>query len=143
MANNLRVVLDTNALLVSVSEYSKYHWLYQSLIRNDYELAITNEILSEYEEKISEKLNAVTAESVVRTLVELENVLPIVPYYKFQLIVNDADDDKFADCAIVSNANYLVTNDKDFNILKNLDFPKVNVITINEFKEILLKEKSN
>ena len=143
MANNLRVVLDTNALLVSVSEYSKYHWLYQSLIRNDYELAITNEILSEYEEKISEKLNAVTAESVVRTLVELENVLPIVPYYKFQLIVNDADDDKFADCAIVSNANYLVTNDKDFNVLKNLDFPKVNVITINEFKEILLKEKSN
>lgn len=139
----MRVVLDTNALLVSVSEYSKYHWLYQSLIRNDYELAITNEILSEYEEKISEKLNVITAESVVRTLVELENVLPIVPYYKFQLIANDADDNKFADCAIASNAIYLVTNDKDFNILKTLDFPKVNVISVEEFKEILLKAKNH
>jgi predicted nucleic acid-binding protein len=35
------------------------------------------------------------------------------------------------------DADYIVTNDKHFNILKQIEFPKVNCITIEEFMEIL------
>jgi predicted nucleic acid-binding protein len=35
----------------------------------------------------------------------------------------DQDDEKFADCAIVSNADYLVTNDRHFEVLKTIQFP--------------------
>ncbi|MCB9352648.1 MAG: PIN domain-containing protein [Lewinellaceae bacterium] len=33
-------------------------------------------------------------------------------------MIKDADDNKFLDCAIAAGAEYLVTHDKDFNILK-------------------------
>jgi uncharacterized protein len=45
------VVLDTNVLLVSISDRSKTHWIYEKLIEGEYELAITNSILNEYQEK--------------------------------------------------------------------------------------------
>lgn len=40
---------------------------------------------------------------------------------------------KFVDCAIVSNAKYIVTNDRHFNVLKEIDFPHVDVLNIDEF----------
>jgi predicted nucleic acid-binding protein len=51
------------------------------------------------------------------------------------LITKIVDDNKFVDCAISSNADYLLTNDKDFNILKTIAFLKVNVVNIDEFKK--------
>lgn len=44
---------------------------------------------------------------------------------------------KYADAAISNNADYLVTNDAHFNILKQIDFPKVNVLSAQQFLEIL------
>jgi predicted nucleic acid-binding protein len=41
------------------------------------------------------------------------------------------------DCAIAGRADYIVTIDKHFNTLKQIDFPKVNVISIDEFIKIL------
>ncbi|MDB4922113.1 MAG: hypothetical protein JWQ54_4096 [Mucilaginibacter sp.] len=36
------------------------------------------------------------------------------------------------------SADYLVTNDKHFNPLKTIDFPKINIVTIDGFKNIIL-----
>ncbi|MBC8180569.1 PIN domain-containing protein [candidate division KSB1 bacterium] len=47
--------------------------------------------------------------------------------------ITDEDDNKFVDCAISSNADFIVTNDRHFNILKNIEFPKVNVINVDDF----------
>jgi len=133
----LNIVLDTNVLLVSISEFSKYHWLYRLLIEKKYNLYITNEILTEYEEIISDKLSSSTSNAVIRTLMELDNVYPTSIYFKYNLIIQDPDDDKFIDCAFASNCDYLVTNDKHFNILDALDFPKIKIIKLEEFKEVL------
>jgi len=139
MKNNerLNIVLDTNVLLVSISEFSKYHWLYRSILEKKFELFITNEILSEYEEVIGEKLSPETANSVIRTLMELDNVHPTLIYFKFNLITQDPDDNKFVDCAFSCNNDYLVTNDRHFNILKNVEFPQINVVSLEEFGSIL------
>ena len=51
-------------------------------------------------------------------------------------LLKDEDDNKFVDCAIAANADYLITQDKDFNILKQIDFPKINIVRLDEFKEI-------
>jgi len=58
-------------------------------------------------------------------------------HYKFLLIANDPDDNKFVDCAFAANAHYLVTNDRDFNALKKIEFPKINILTIEKFVEVL------
>jgi len=49
----------------------------------------------------------------------------------------------FVDCAIASNANYVVSHDKDFNVLKKIEFPKVKVIDTSTFNEILSTQPPN
>ncbi len=41
------------------------------------------------------------------------------------------DDNKFVDCAVAANASFIVSHDKDFNILKEIDFPKAIIIKRN------------
>ena len=55
----------------------------------------------------------------------------------FHLITADPDDNKFVDCALNAGADFIVTNDRHFNVLKNIDFPKINVIDIDTFKSII------
>jgi uncharacterized protein len=49
------------------------------------------------------------------------------------LIVPDEDDNKYCDCAIAGQADYIVTEDKHFDVLKNIPFPSLEVISIDEF----------
>ncbi len=140
MRTNPRFVIDTNILLVSISSKSKYHWIFQGLIHHQFELAITTDILSEYEEIISDKYSTSVAQNVIRTLLLLPNVIQTNVYYKWNLMQNDKDDDKFVDCAIASNADAIITHDKHFNILDNIPFPPVKVLEVSEFKGLLNKE---
>lgn len=131
-----RVVLDTNVLLVSISQRSKYHWVFKLLIEKEYELCVSTDILAEYAEIIGRHMGKETAESVLGVIENLTNVHFITKYYQFHLL-KDEDDNKFVDCAIASNADFIVSHDKDFNVLKNIDFPSIRVITTTEFKEAL------
>lgn len=140
--NKLRIILDTNIFLVSISTKSQYQWLFKSLLNGDYNLYITNEILTEYEEIISNKFNINVAKDVVKMLMILPNVYKSEIYYKWRLIQEDAVDNKFSDCYISSDADYLITHDKHFSILKEIDFPKVNLLKIEEFQSILSKNKT-
>lgn len=135
MKNRLKVVVDTNVLLVSISSKSKYHWIYEKLLGKEYDLFITNEILMEYEEVISKKYNTSVARDVVKALLILPNVYKVSIYYNWNLIREDIDDNKFVDCAINSNSHLLVTNDKHFNVLKEIDFPKVQITNVDGFAE--------
>ncbi|NOZ90649.1 MAG: putative toxin-antitoxin system toxin component, PIN family [Epsilonproteobacteria bacterium] len=137
MRNRLKVVLDTNILLVSISSKSKYHWIFSNLLNAKYELYVTNEVLLEYEEIISSKYSEEVAKNVIRTLLHLENVVLMTPFFKWDLIMDDKDDNKFVDCYIISNSDVLVSNDRHFDCLKKIDFPRVNVIKIDEFERIL------
>ena len=98
-------------------------------------LNYTYEILTEYEEIITSKYNKNVAKNVIRTLLKLPNVHLI--YYHWNLINSDPDDNKFVDCAISANANYLVSNDKHFNMLKEIEFPKITVLKIEEFEKFI------
>ena len=137
----MKVVIDTNILLVSISRRSPFHWIFQRLLEGDYILCITNEILSEYAEKIEEHMGAATAEAALKAILELPNIEKTEVYYKWNLI-KDADDNKFSDCAIAAGAAFLVTHDKDFNILKQVEFPKIEIIPAEEFKALLEKQIS-
>lgn len=143
MKTNRRFVIDTNVLLVSISSRSQYHWIFQGLIHQEFELAITTDILSEYEEIISDKYSITVAQNVIRTLLLLPNVIQANVYYNWNLIRNDRDDDKFVDCAIASNADAIITHDKHFNILENIPFPPVKIMDLSEFKGILDKQQKN
>ena len=133
----MRLVIDTNILWVSVSRRSTTNWLFQDLIGGKFTLCVTTDILDEYAEIIEQKMGHKTAEMVLKLLGELENVEFVTKYFHWQFITADYDDNKFVDCAIAGNAHFLATKDKYFNVLKKIDFPKVNIINLKELTEIL------
>ena len=137
MKDKLRVVLDTNVLLVTISSRSKYYFIYEKLVEDKYDLFVTNGILMEYEEVISQKYNSPVAGNVIKSLLILPNVIKTPIYFNWNLINEDADDNKFVDCVINSNSHLLVTNDKHFQILKEIKFPKITVINAETFIEQL------
>jgi|TARA_R100000789_G_C2965793_1_gene139297 putative PIN family toxin of toxin-antitoxin system len=133
----MKVVLDTNVLLVSLPKQSPFRIIFDELLNGKFELLISNEIVSEYLEIIERKTNQSIAKNVVEAVLNLPNSTESKIFYQWGLITKDPDDNKFVDLAISGNADFIVTNDKHFDILKTLDFPKVKSITINEFKAVL------
>lgn len=133
------VVVDTNVLLVAVSDRSKYHWLYKAILERKISIAFTNEILEEYEEIIAKHWFPDIAADVTRSLIELSTAKLTVVYFKLNVIITDVDDNKFVDCAFAANADYLVTNDAHFNVLKSLEFPSIKTISLDSFKELIIQ----
>ncbi len=76
------------------------------------------------------------SESVLGVLENLPNVELTTSYFRLDLL-QDKDDNKFVDCAIAPNADYIVTHDHDFDILTRIPFPKVQVVGSNALKEII------
>lgn len=91
----------------------------------------------EYEEIISQRYDKQLVDDLFELFLLLPNVLKISPYYNWNLIINDSDDNKFVDCAISGNVYCIVTHDMDFNILKKTDFPKIKVCNIEDFRKRL------
>ena len=133
----LCVVLDTNIILASISHNSPYRIIFDRFKAKAFDIFITNDILLEYEEKLKEKFDIEVAEDVLNAFHNRSNVFEIKTWFSFSLIIYDVEDNKFSDCAIASNADYLVSNDKHFNVLKSVGFPKVQIIKIDEFVELL------
>ncbi len=131
-----KFVIDTNVLLVSISTKSKLHWIFQALLNGVFTLCVTTDIIEEYAEIVGKHMGKPAMESLVRTLEGLPNVELITRYYKFHLL-QDPDDNKFVDCAIISNAQCIVSHDTDFASLQAIDFPKVRVMNTTQFKEFL------
>jgi len=136
----MRVVLDTNVLLVSIPSKSTYRPIFDALINGVFDLVLTNDILSEYLEIIEQKSNAVVANNIAELLLDLVTLNKTEIFFEWNLIEKDKDDNKFVDAAIAGSADFIVSNDQHFNILKSIDFPKINIVTPTEFLTLLLKK---
>lgn len=132
------LVIDTNSIIQSLPKQSKYHDLWLSLFDGRNILCVSNEILEEYEEILERKTSNVLASNVIRAFLNNPYTFLISPYFKFNLIEQDPDDNKFVDCAVAANANFIVTEDKHFEILKTVQFPKVNIISLDNAMELML-----
>ncbi|MBQ6209819.1 MAG: putative toxin-antitoxin system toxin component, PIN family [Prevotella sp.] len=128
-----RIVLDTNCLLQVLPTHSPYHQIWNDVMGGKISLCVNTEILDEYEEILTKKTTCEIAHHVVEAIARLHTTIYQEVYIHFGLIKSDVDDNKFVDCAVAANAEYIVTNDSHFSVLKEIDWPKVMVITLREF----------
>ncbi|MBQ6209751.1 MAG: putative toxin-antitoxin system toxin component, PIN family [Prevotella sp.] len=132
------VVLDTNALIQALPTKSHYHKIWTDFLDGRYRLCVSNEILTEYEEILAQHASPDVAHNVVEAIARHPQTLYRESYFRFHLLSNiDKDDDKFVDCAITAGADYIVTEDSHFDHLKQIPFPRLNVLTLDEFNDIL------
>ena len=113
-----------------------FHAILRALLDGRLALAVSTEILLEYEEVIV-KLSGAERWRDVATLLELlaqlhGNFCQIEPQYRFSVVADDPDDNKFCDCAIAAGADFVVTEDRHFAALKSAGY-KPQPLTPDEF----------
>jgi putative PIN family toxin of toxin-antitoxin system len=135
------IVLDTNCLLHSLSKRSSFYDVWEAFILGKYTLCVSTEILEEYEEIIASHISPLAAKLTIEMILRANNVIRVDAQYRFRLITVDEDDNKFVDCAIVANADFIVSNDKHFNVLSTIPFPHVEVKNLTEFQMELKQNK--
>ena len=129
----MKVVIDTNVLLIAIPKTSKYRPIFDALIQSKFRMVVSTAIVEEYVEIIGTKTNSRIAHNVGELLMQLENVEKTDVYFRWNLITSDPDDNKFVDCAVSGGVEAIVTNDKHFNELKTIDFPPIEVIDADTF----------
>jgi putative PIN family toxin of toxin-antitoxin system len=113
--------VDTNVLVQLFGTSRPYDRITDALQHGRLELAVSNEILLEYEETITHLSGQSRWQAVEMFLHGVsrlhDSVLYAQPHYRFRLITADPDDNKFVDCAITVEADFILTFDRHFNAL--------------------------
>ena len=133
----MRIVLDTNCLIQCLSSHSAFFAVWESFLNGQNTLCVTTDILYEYREILPHFFSTELSEAIVNTIVNAPFVVHVNPTYRFNLIQTDPDDNKIVDCAIIAGARYVVTNDHHFNILREISFPIVQIISIKDFVSLI------
>lgn len=132
------VVIDTNCLLQIIPRRSPYRPIWDAFLQGRFDLCVSNEILDEYQEILEQRVTPSLAENVVLLILNQKNVRLVDPHFRMQLITAAPDDNKFVDCAFAAGADYLVSEDRHFDVLRTIPFPKLNLVTLDEFLQIRL-----
>jgi putative PIN family toxin of toxin-antitoxin system len=134
----MKIVLDTNCLVVCLPMTSPYYCLWKAFRDMRITFCYTTDIIYEYNEILERFYHRQFASDIINELLLSPNVIKANNYYRWNLIVADPDDNKFVDCALNVGADYIVTNDKHFNVLKSINFPSIKIINIEAFKKVLM-----
>jgi putative PIN family toxin of toxin-antitoxin system len=114
---------------------------FDAILSNEISLAVTTEIINEYEEILNQFFESEDiGGNVVMLILNLPNTIRKDIYYNWLLIEKDPDDNKYVDCAVASNADFIITDDAHFKILKQVAFPKVVCLRLEEFREVFVKK---
>ncbi len=135
------VVIDTNCLLQVIARRSPYRPIWDAFLAERFDLCVSNEILNEYQEILGQQITPTVAENVVLLLLNQRNVRLIDPYFRMGVITADPDDNKFVDCAFAAGADYLVSEDSHFDVLRTTPFPQLDLVTLDEFMRTRLVGK--
>jgi putative PIN family toxin of toxin-antitoxin system len=122
----MTVCLDTGVFLQIFGRKQPFHPILRALLDGRITLAVSTEILLEYQE-ITTRLSGAERWRDVAALLELlaqlhGNIRHVTPQFRFNVISTDPDDNKFCDCAIAAEANFVVAEDNHFDVLKSAGY---------------------
>jgi len=120
------VVVGTNALVQMMGRASPFAELKSALEQGRISWAVSTSILMEYEEVIRRHAGA-DAWVIVARMIEIiaqlrQSIIFTSPTFRFRNITGDPDDDAFADCAIVANAEWIITEDRHFDVMRGAGY---------------------
>jgi uncharacterized protein len=119
-----RVVIDTNVFITIFKKDGENRWMFDKILKGEWILCLNHEIFMEYWELLEDKMTVQIASNIIDFLISHPHVLFLENFIRLNLISVDADDNKFCDCCFAASTNFIVSNDKHFNILQNVEFPK-------------------
>jgi uncharacterized protein len=133
----MKVVIDTNCLLSCIGKKSPYRNVFDAFLENKFTLAVSSEILLEYEELFNKFWGQDVTSNLLGLFETSDNFEEVLVHYNWRLISNDEDDNKFIDTSIAAKADLLISNDSSIIALKDNKFPPLNIMTLQEFSNML------
>ncbi|MBO0929825.1 putative toxin-antitoxin system toxin component, PIN family [Fibrella aquatilis] len=133
----MRVLVDTNVLLAALPKLSRYRPIVNAIATGHIELVVSTAILLEYQEILTQKTNSTVATNFLEFLTKMPHVIRVGTPFTWGLVTEDFDDNKFVDAGLIAGADYIITYDTDFNVVKENAFPRIGVVNADEFLALL------
>lgn len=127
------LVVDTNIFVSALSAASPNHWIIEALLDEQFEICVSQDILLEYEEVLTRKYSPTAAVNFIKAIKELPAAKLVEVYYNWNLLT-DPDDNKFVDAAVAGGALFIVSEDRHFRKLNEIDFPQVGLMRLVDFR---------
>ena len=128
----MKIVADTNIFISSFFWGGTPRKVMERIIDGKDKLFVCKEILQEAASVMARPKFNVSREYIIRfinSIEEIANYVTITGIVK--QICRDSEDDKILECALLANADYIITGDADLLILK--EFQGIKIITANEY----------
>lgn len=132
----MRIVIDTSTLISAVLWNGLPHRLIELAEAGQVTLCATAETLQEFQEVLARpkfasktRERATTVDEIVQSVLRLVALYPAVALAG--LVKADADDDKFLACALVAQAEYLISSDA--HLLDLESYAGIGIVTAREF----------
>jgi len=134
----VRVVIDTNVVVSATLKDRVPEELILFIVgHSEFEWVGTTDIVYEYNSVLSRKRLGLSQETIQKWLKTFERRVILVEVKEKVDFPRDQNDAKFLACAISSNAEYLITGDKDFEDAYKLGV--TTVISVAGFKRLVIQ----
>ncbi|MEK6887480.1 MAG: putative toxin-antitoxin system toxin component, PIN family [Candidatus Aenigmatarchaeota archaeon] len=143
----IKLVLDTNVFVSGFLWEGNESEAIRNIERKEAMNFINPEILSEIEDVISRDKfkdmlakHNLTADEIIEKIISLSHIV-IGRKLEENVVKSDPKDDKFIECAINSDVDYIVSGDK--HLLELKEYENIKIITAKEFVDIVEKSSKN
>ena len=127
-----KVVLDTNVLISAILFGGFPRKCLELAIEGEIELYISKEIIREVEGVLSREKFNIAEENLRYIISSLDSIAEFVnPKNKLDIIKKDPQDNKILECAIESEADFIISGDT--HLLELSEFQKIKILETADF----------
>lgn len=132
----IKIVVDTNILISAfVFPSGVIQEIFERIITRDYELGISQEILSEFEEVLFKKFSL--NKGKINQIIEFINRNSTLVSPKKRLeVIKDEPDNRILECALEFQANYIISGNRHILSLKK--YNKIKILKASDFLKKVL-----
>jgi putative PIN family toxin of toxin-antitoxin system len=130
-----KIVIDTNVLISAILFSGIPNQVLQEVIHERCHLYLSHDILNEFLHVLSRSKFQLLVPQIKQFYEEIINISNIVyPMQKLLIVKEDPGDNMLFECAIESNANFIVSGNK--HVLRVKNYQNIEVITPGNFIQI-------
>jgi uncharacterized protein len=134
------VIIDTNVLVSAVLKGRKPREIIEFITnKTDIKWIVSQEIIAEYKDVLNRRKLKLSPEVRQEWLDKIETITILINVEQKVDFPRDHKDAKFLECAIASNADFLITGDRDFEEIKEIG--NTLIISVSLFKDLFIDNK--
>jgi len=127
-----KVVFDTNVLISAILFGGHPRKCLELAIEGKIELFLSEDITDEFKGVLKREKFGIPEENLHYIITALKSIANLVnPKKSFNIIKKDPEDNKFIECAVEAESDFIISGDK--HLLDLLEFRKIKILNPSDF----------